>query len=127
MNSKMEFVLTGFRQDKNIRRYAFQGIASDRKRTEFIVGVDLSLIGKYHIPLQELPLLCCRFLTGHAEDGRNHTLTFGEEDMVGYANRRAEAQDAAALKRKAHRRPPSSRAGQAWRSQMATESGNGKR
>ncbi|MBI3679070.1 MAG: hypothetical protein HY235_01485 [Acidobacteria bacterium] len=122
----MEFVLTGFRQDNNIRRYAFQGIAADRKRTEFTVGVDLSLVRKYQIPLQELPLLCCHLLTGHAEGGQTKTLTFTEEDMRGYASRRAAAQDAADLKRKAHRRPPSSRTGQAWRSQMATESGSGK-
>jgi len=122
----MEFVLTGFRQDKNIRRYAFQGIAADRKRTEFTVGVDLGLIRKYQIPLQELPLLCRHFLTGHAEGGQTQTLTFTEEDMLGYANRRAAARDAAELKRKAHRRPPSSRTGQAWRSQMATGPGSGR-
>jgi len=122
----MEFVLTGFRQDNNIRRYAFQGIAADRKRTEFTVGVDLSLVRKYQIPLQELPLLCCHFLTGRAGAEQTQALTFTEEDMLGYANRRAAAQNAAELKRKAYRRPPSSRIGQAWRSMTATAPGGGK-
>ncbi|MGH9662198.1 MAG: hypothetical protein ACRD96_26855 [Bryobacteraceae bacterium] len=116
----MEFVLTGFRQEKNIRRYAFQGIAADRKRTDFTVGVDLALIRKYEIPLQELPLLCCHFLTGRAEGLRTRSLMYAEDEMLGYANRRTAARDAAELKRRAHRRPASLRAGQAWRTQTAT-------
>jgi hypothetical protein len=112
----MEYVLTGFNQDKNIRRFAFDGIGDDRRRTMFTVGVDISLIRKYEISLQELPLLCRHLLqgqTGGAEE--THILTFTEANMVDHANRRAAAQHAAE-QRKVHRKPPSTRLGEAWRS-----------
>ena len=38
----MEFVLTGFRQDANVRRFAFQRVAGDHSRTEFTVSADMS-------------------------------------------------------------------------------------
>jgi hypothetical protein len=118
----MEFVLAGFRQDLNIRRFAFEGVTADRKRkrTEFFVGVDLTLIRKYSIPMQELPLLCRHLLADLTEVEQGQTLMFTEKDMVSYATRRVAAQAAADQKRKAHRRPPSNRVGQAWRSQAGT-------
>jgi len=119
----MEFVLTGFRQDNNIRHYAFERIAADRTRTGFTVGVDLALVRKYRIPLQELPLLCCQLLKGQAEAGEARTLTFSEQQMLGYVAHREAAQHEAELKRKAHRRPSSARTGQAWRSVTATPPG----
>ena len=108
----MVYVLAGFHQASSIRRYAFQRIAADRTRTEFTVGVDLDLVRKYQISLQELPLLCRRLLEGHAEAT---ALMFTETDMLGYANDRAAAAHAAEQKRRAHRAPTSSRVGQAWR------------
>ena len=58
----MEFVFTGFRQSNNFRHFAFEGIAEDRTRTQFVVGADLMLIRKYQITMQELPLICLRLL-----------------------------------------------------------------
>jgi hypothetical protein len=111
----VDFLLTGFDQAANIRRYHFEGIAPDRARIEFMVRADLILLRKYAIPLQELPLLCRHVLETHARD-RARTFTFAETDMLGYANDRTAAKDAAEQKRKAHRQPPSPRLGQAWRS-----------
>ena len=84
----MEFVLTGFRQDNNVRRYTFQGINDDRKRSEFTVGVDLSLIRKHRIPMQELPCYAaaCYRDSPLKSGGRTHVT---ENDMLGYASRRA--------------------------------------
>jgi len=115
----MEFVLKGFRQEKNTRHYSFQGVGSDRKRTDFLVCVDLILARKYAIPMQELPLLCRQLLVDLPQ-GVSQSLSYTEKDMLGYANRRAvAAQDAAAKRQKAHRRHPSPRIGQAWRTQGA--------
>jgi len=111
----MEYVLTGFNQDKNIRRFAFDGISDDRRRTAFTVGVDISLIRKYEISLQELPLLCRHLLQGQTDGEQARMLMFSEADMVDHANRRAAAQHAAE-QRKVHRKPPSNRLGEAWRS-----------
>lgn len=112
----MEFVLTGYGQDNNIRRYLFEGVAADRTRKQFAVHADLTLIHKYDIPLQELPLLCRHLLEGYALSRQSQTLTFTEKDMLGYVSHRAAAQEAAEQKRRAHRKPPSSRVGLAWRS-----------
>jgi hypothetical protein len=115
----MEYVLTGFQQDNNIRRYAFLGIAGDRTRTEFTVNVDLTLIRRYEISVQELPLLCRHLLEGQiVEPHRN--VTFTEDDMRGHANIRA-ADKLAAEQKKVHRRPPSGRVGEAWRSPKPSE------
>jgi len=114
----MVYVLAGFDQASSIRRYAFQRIAADRTRTEFTVGVDLDLVRKYQISLQELPLLCRHFLEGQppAEEAEEvHTLTFPEEDMLECATRRAAAQSEA-KKKKVHRRRPPSNGGEGWRS-----------
>ena len=112
----MDFVLTGFRQDSNVRRYAFQAIAADHTRKEITVEADLGLIRKHRIPLQELPLLCRRLLEGHAATTRSNALMFTEKEMLGYVADRAAAQAAAELKKRAHRMPSSSRVGHAWRS-----------
>jgi hypothetical protein len=76
----MKFVLTGFCQSENVRHYSFQGIVPGGKRTELSVGVDLALLHKYGIPLQEAPLLCCLLLSAQseAELGQHFVLSEGE-------------------------------------------------
>jgi hypothetical protein len=111
----MEFVFTGFRQESDIRRYTFHIIAADRTRTKVTVGADLSLVRKHRIPLQELPLLCRRLLENHTGGSKVGALMFTEKDMLGYVSQRVAAEQVAELKRRAHRTPVSSRAGQAWR------------
>jgi hypothetical protein len=101
----MQFILTGFTQDKGFRVFAFEGIALDRIRTAFTVRADLALIRIYGIKVQELPLLC-RSLLERSEDGKEtHTMTFTEEEMRLHANTCAAARDAAAQKRKPPRQP----------------------
>ena len=101
----MEFVLTGFRQDANIRRFAFQRVATDHSRTEFTVSADMTLLVKYKIPLQELPLLCRALLEDQNDTGPAKSVTFTETDMQGYALRRTTAKDEADKKRAQHRSP----------------------
>jgi len=102
----MEFMLTGFRQDNNVRRYTFQGIDEDRKRSEFTVGVDLSLVRKHRIPMQELPLLCRGLLQGRPLEEAADPLMYTEKDMLGYTVRRAAEQEIADQKKRNHHRPP---------------------
>lgn len=110
----IEYVLTGFNQEHNIRRFAFDGIDGDRTRTKFTVAVDVSLIRKYAISIQELPLLCRHLLEVQAAATPNRTITFTEADMIGHADRRAAA-ELAAEQRKIHRKFPTNRAGETWR------------
>ncbi len=101
----MQFVLMGFDQDAGIRLYAFRGIA-DGTHTDFTVGVELALIPRYGIRIQELPLLCRELLERRAEGCLESTLTFTETEMRIYADNCASARDAAAQKRQALRKPP---------------------
>jgi len=110
----MKFVFTGFRQTGSIRQYAFDGIEDGRARVAFSVEADLTLLRKHAIAVQELPLLCVRLLEQLNKSERSRSLTFTEQDMLGFANGRAAAQEAARQRRKIHRAPPN-RAGQAWR------------
>ena len=91
----MEYVLTSFQHESNIRMFSFDGIDVDHKRTPFTVCVDVGLIRKYEIPLQELPLLCRNLLEKQVTDPQIRALTFTEADMQGHADRRAMALRAA--------------------------------
>src|SRR3954469_21550229 len=95
----MDFVLTGFRQDANIRRFAFQRVATDHSRTEFTVSADMALLVKHKIPLQEIPLLCRALLEDQNGSGPAKAVTFSETDMLVYVQRRTTAKDEADRKR----------------------------
>lgn len=99
----VEFALLGFVQtDKNIREFTFHRIGDSRKpRMEFSVCVDLTLLHKHKVPLQEVPLLCCLLLASRIEDEAITTLTFTEDDMRSRAaEREAEQAEAKLMKRK---------------------------
>ena len=102
----MEYVLTSFHHESNIRKFLFDGIDVDRRRTPFTVCVDLGMIRKYEISLQELPLLCRYLLEGQAADAQIRALTFTEADMQGHADRRAAALRAGEERRGGHRKHP---------------------
>ena len=110
----MQFILTGFTPEMGFRVFAFQGIGADRTRTEFTVRTDLSLIRRYGIRLQELPLLCRGLLERRDEGEQERTLTFTEEKMRMHADSLAADRDAA-QRRKSTRRPPSHNVGAGWR------------
>ncbi|MGP0074170.1 MAG: hypothetical protein ACLPWF_19835 [Bryobacteraceae bacterium] len=103
----MQFLLTGFTPGAEFRVYEFQGVEEDRTRTEFAVRTDLSLLRRYGIRMQELPLLCRGLLERRDITAEEHTLTFTEEEMRIHAVNCAAERDAAKLKKSA-RRPPSS-------------------
>ena len=86
----MKFVLAGYRQNENVRYYSFQGIGEDRRtRTEFSVGVDLTLLHKHAIPLQEAPLMCAVLLASKVGGEQRPSLMFSEEDLLIHAEQRA--------------------------------------
>jgi hypothetical protein len=102
----MQFILKGFIPETGFRVFTFEGIADDRTRTEFKVRTDLSLIRRYGIRVQDLPLLCRGLLERHGESER--TLTFTEKEMSTHAaNSRADRE--AAERRKSRHAPPSPR------------------
>jgi hypothetical protein len=112
----MQFILTGFTQDREFRVFAFEGIAADRARLPFTVRADLTLSRTYGIRLQELPLMCRGLLEGRDEGEQHNAFTFTEEAMRLHASNCIAARALAALKKKAPRKPVSENIGAAWRS-----------
>ncbi len=112
----MQFILTGFTQDREFRVFAFEGIAADRVRTAFTVRADLALSRTYGIRLQELPLMCRGILESREEGEEQSALTFTEEAMRLHASNCIAARALAAQKKKAPRRPATETNGAAWRS-----------
>lgn len=112
---KYQFVLNGFRETAGVRIFQFEGVASDRTRSAFTVRADLAMSRRYGIKIQELPLLCRKFLEG-SENGEK-AYTFTEAEMCAHASNAA-ARAAEAKLKKAPRRPPTNtnnRLGAAWR------------
>ena len=103
----MEYLLDHYQQIAALRVFTFDGVSPDRSRSRFTVSVDTALLGRYTISLQELPLLCRRFLEHQAIAGGSHTLTFAETDMADLAAQRADAVQAARDRKSNHRRGPS--------------------
>ncbi len=112
----MNFTFTGFTQEAGFRLFAFEVITVEKTKTRYRVKVDTSLLGKYGIKVQELPLLCRRLLDKHEneKDISTSTLIFTEAEMCLQQSERAAILNANALKKKAMHRPPSA-AGVAWR------------
>lgn len=97
----MLYVLTGFAQDGGYRVFRFEGIMAKQERVSFSVRADLSLIRRYSIQIQDLPLLCRAVLESRDESDDERALTFGENQMRVHAEFRAEARLAADAKRRA--------------------------
>jgi hypothetical protein len=113
----MPIILTGFTQERGFRVFAFARTGTDEMQADYTVRADLSLIRRYDIRLQELPLLCRNLLERRADQDKTHTLTFTEEDMRLYANDCAATRSAAAArKRTPPRRPTAATPGSGWRS-----------
>lgn len=94
----MQYILLGYDQAAGVRMYAFQGLANGA-RTNFTVGVDLTLINGYGIRIQDLPLLCRELLERRMEGGEARVLTLDEGEMRGYAEVCAAAREAARQKK----------------------------
>jgi hypothetical protein len=111
-NSKIQFVLEGFTEVQGSRVFTFEGVASDRTRTALTVKADLTLVRKYGIRLQELPLLCRAVAERNYLGGKKRTFAYTEDEMQQYAAGAA-ARDLAARMRRPPRQPGTSLAGNA--------------
>jgi hypothetical protein len=115
MIEKAQFTLTGFKQHGEFRVFTFENAGAKKTRTEYSVKADITLIRKYAIQLQELPLLCRSLLERPDGPEETHNFTFTEEEMRVHANNAATARQEAAQRRKPPRRPVNANLGSAWR------------
>jgi len=93
------FALTEVVAERSVRRFVFQRAGSGSPGIQVIVVADMSLVRKYEVPLQELPLLCLQLLAKRT-DQEDATVVFPESEMIEYADRRRRA------KVEFHRRVP---------------------
>jgi hypothetical protein len=98
--AKVRFTLVGFQQDAGVRRYAFQGIA-DGIPANFTVGVDLALMVRFGIHIQDLPLLCRELLERQLEGVEERSLTLSESEMRMHADQSSTARETASRKKRA--------------------------
>lgn len=96
----------GFDQANNIRSYRFDAVSAG-KSVRHCITVDLGLLLKHHIGVQEAPALCLRKLATDLKDAPNsgqHQL--GDSDLEAFVTSRA-----AALDRKKPKHFPATRRG----------------
>ncbi|MCU1337767.1 MAG: hypothetical protein JWO19_3348 [Bryobacterales bacterium] len=97
---------TGFHQSDNVRTYSFAELTSFQS-AQHCVTVDVALLLKHHIAVQEGPELCLHKLMSDLKDFpesiRHH---FGDEDLLALVASRAEA-----LARRRLKRPAAGRRG----------------
>jgi hypothetical protein len=82
----------GFTQTENVRSYRFDEVGGGRMVQRFVVTVDLALMLKHRIGVQEAPVLCMRKLAADlrtSPDVGRHELADG--DLQSYASSRAAA------------------------------------
>lgn len=82
----------GFKQVANIRSFRFDAVACGHPIRGFVVKVDLALMLKHNIGVQEAPALCLRKLAADLKacpDSERHEL--GNDDLLAYASSRAAA------------------------------------
>ena len=95
----MQLRYMGFDQAKNIREYKFDGVAAG-ETTHFVVSADLALFFRYHVGLQEGPVLCLKKLSADLEALQQvpHELT--SLDLAAYVSAQAAAEAERKTKRK---------------------------
>lgn len=105
---KVQFIVTGFRQNLQFRMFTFERVAGDYSRSAYTVSADTALVRKHGISVQELPLLCLQLLERAEQVESNpdpssddrREITFTEEDMLSYAKELASAREASKQRRK---------------------------
>jgi len=117
--SQSRFVLRGFSQARETRRFAFEDMDEQSlPRSTYFVQADMGLIRTHGIRIQELPLLCRKLLERlTAQSDWNETvreLVLTEVDMCQISADRTTQQNEAD-KRKSPRRRPGENTGSAWR------------
>ena len=79
----MHFAYEGFTQDGNKRCFLFRGIEERDPVRNFCIEVDLLLLAKNRVPVQEAPMFCLQLLTAASLSGPNYLDKFHSYRVVG--------------------------------------------
>jgi hypothetical protein len=102
-NPKLQFMLTGFKQELDFRVFSFEASPVGSPKIHFWVKADLAMARKYGIQMQALPLLCWGLLE-RSDSETERYFVYGEEEMCSYARTCKEERAAAALKKQSARK-----------------------
>ena len=86
----MEFRYMGFDQQNNTRSYRFDRMAKGERTVRIIMTADLRLFLAHRIGIQEGPALCAHKLAGDPAAAASGELQLTNDDMLAYANERAQ-------------------------------------
>jgi hypothetical protein len=82
----------GFDQAQNVRSYKFDDVTSGQSVRQFVVTVDLELLLKHHVGVQEVPILCLRKLVADLKNSpRSRLHELGSEELRAHVISRAHA------------------------------------
>ena len=103
----MQIQYNGFTQLNNVREFIFHCVSPGQENRIILVTADLSLFSKYHLGLQEGPLLCLRKLSCERDaltsvEQRLSHRELSDADVCSFA-----AGLECQRKKRAHRRSPS--------------------
>jgi len=102
--AKLQFLLTGFTQTAGVRIYTFEGRV-DARRIDYTVEVDLGLIPRFGIRIQDLPLLCRELLQQRAQLEEVRAFILTEQGMRSHADELLLAREEAEHRKKQPKRP----------------------
>jgi len=82
----MHFVYEGFTHKGDIRSFAFNGIEESKVSTPFSIEIDLILLARYRVAMQDGPSFCLQMLTSASAAGGSslekfHRYRVVEEDL----------------------------------------------
>jgi hypothetical protein len=105
----MHFAYQGFTNERDRRFFTFRG-SEAQPAGVYSISIDLPLLSRHRVPVQEGPMFCLALLTAALLDGpgslerfRNYSVV--EEDFAGLLKERAK-QAAEKAMRKTARKPP---------------------
>ncbi len=104
---KVQFILTGFKQDAEVRVFVFEDTGREKSGILYTVRADLAVARRYGIPTQELPLLCRGLLERLGRCDEHQAVNYTEDEMSLHATNCKNARREALLKKKSKFRPPS--------------------
>jgi hypothetical protein len=96
----MELRYMGFDQQRNTRRYRFDGLSKGSPTAHFVVTADIALFLAHRIGIQEGPSLCARKLSQDLEGHKHGAHELTAEDLLSFTKARKAAEERKAEARK---------------------------
>lgn len=72
----MRFAFQGFTQDDGRRCFSFHGIEGNAQKSSFLITIELALLARNRVSLQDGPLFCLQLLTNACLAGTSYLEEF---------------------------------------------------